>query len=542
MVDQIKSLNNLKNNLSTYDIDITLLNSILNETDSVIAGSFTMQAILGEVWEESDIDIWTINNSTSTYYSPIEPYYKYFNQLGYSLREVFKNNKDDSNTFDNIHYIDGNYNRMKSIIKCIYEFTKNEKKIQVIIIKNALKVFDSNINKYIYKSTDIIENGIKTFDIIACMVYYKNNLFYEGNEKSFEQVLSKNTEISDVIVYLQSPGEWFRTLYRIIKYCNRGYNIFWSPETKYYLQDALHNVFSNNDINLKEFINKWNRVSKENKNCNIPFINYSSEVTNISQADIRSRSNKQTHIYDTIKENIKDNYINSTEFDENNINFNKCLDDTFMDNELSPNDFLKENGDNLIFIYPGFDKNENEVFCTSIDHIYHIIKNKLNNFFFECKEEVKFIRGDLYEDSEYKTIHRPDFSQIYVKMPVDSNYNLGLVTIENLGGMLLSKNPAFYIIPKNDTNGDQIYLTRTVNWDFALSLSSLSGISSNHCQEGSAYLVYEILLCEGDKCTFTNKLNPKNIGKMELLYFMGVTDEERRDIEDADKELRYFIS
>jgi hypothetical protein len=48
--------NEIKERLSKYGLDI--LPSILTETKSVIAGSYPLQCIVGETWEDSDIDIY----------------------------------------------------------------------------------------------------------------------------------------------------------------------------------------------------------------------------------------------------------------------------------------------------------------------------------------------------------------------------------------------------------------------------------------------------------------------------------------------------
>ena len=102
---------------------------ILSSIDVVIAGSAVMQVLLGETWNGSDVDMW----ATAAAFPGIQADLA---KAGYALSRHVP--IDDSSA----------YVRMSATIKCIHEFTADNKPlVQVITIKgdSALKAVEDNV-------------------------------------------------------------------------------------------------------------------------------------------------------------------------------------------------------------------------------------------------------------------------------------------------------------------------------------------------------------------------------------------------------------
>jgi hypothetical protein len=177
-------------------------NEILDKTKAVISGSFIIQCILGEYWEDSDIDIYfpTINNNkynihSTYYYYELEKFLyetvKLKMSMSYPAMSRYKS--DQSNGKLNIKYV-RNYETATNSIQIIQAEIEND---------------HIKMKEFIYD----------TFDFDICKnVYYINNGKEHLNILKLNDVLNKITEFK--IGYRLGSS-----LQRYEKYTKRGFNI-----------------------------------------------------------------------------------------------------------------------------------------------------------------------------------------------------------------------------------------------------------------------------------------------------------------------------
>ena len=111
---------------------------------------------------------------------------------------------------------------------------------------------------------------------------------------------------------------------------------------------------------------------------------------------------------------------------------------------------------------------------------------------------------DKYKDSEIfydcramDSMASVDLTTSYVKIAV-GEFNL-LVPISDLINVIGSTKRFFYIEPLIDASTkQQISLLTTVSEGVIKHRTNL--LSANHCQQGSAMLIYTISVCDGEKC------------------------------------------
>ena len=165
---------------------------ISNTIDVVIAGSAVMQVLLREAWDGSDVDMW----ATAAAFPSIQADLV---NAGYALSRHVP--IDDSSA----------YVRMSATIKCIHEFTANNKPlVQVITIKG-----------------DSALNAVEAFDITACQMYYvpQKKLLAAASPDALDALFKRQLVFSQAALKTQAPREWIRTLKRVCKYLKRGFVI-----------------------------------------------------------------------------------------------------------------------------------------------------------------------------------------------------------------------------------------------------------------------------------------------------------------------------
>ena len=163
--------------------------------DAVIAGSAVMQAVLGEAWEGSDIDMWTTARAFPGVKADLS-------HAGYVLSRLVLVDHNSA------------YARMSATISCIYEFAAAVQQqppvIQVIIVK-----------------LDLALAAVHAFDITACQVYYvpAQHLLAAASPDALASLLARQLVFSQSALATQAPMEWIRTLKRVCKYVQRGFVI-----------------------------------------------------------------------------------------------------------------------------------------------------------------------------------------------------------------------------------------------------------------------------------------------------------------------------
>jgi len=161
--------------------------------DAVIAGSAVMQAVLGEAWEGSDIDMWTTARAFPGVKADLS-------HAGYVLSRLVLVDHNSA------------YARMSATISCIYEFAAaaGPPVIQVIIVK-----------------LDLALAAVHAFDITACQVYYvpAQHLLAAASPDALASLLARQLVFSQSALATQAPMEWIRTLKRVCKYVQRNFTI-----------------------------------------------------------------------------------------------------------------------------------------------------------------------------------------------------------------------------------------------------------------------------------------------------------------------------
>jgi len=164
----------------------------ISDIHVIIAGSAVMQAVLGEAWDGSDMDMW----ATAAEFPNIQADLV---KAGYALSRHVP--IDDSSA----------YVRMSATIYCIHEFLAKDKPlVQVITVK-----------------TDSALKAVDTFDITACQVYYvpSQRLIAAASPDAWKALLKRQIVFSESSLKKQAPMEWIRTLKRVCKYLKRGFVI-----------------------------------------------------------------------------------------------------------------------------------------------------------------------------------------------------------------------------------------------------------------------------------------------------------------------------
>lgn len=259
----------------------------LEETGSLIAGSYVMQAILNENWPGSDIDIWSVDQPNENDFTPLSAFWRYLvKENGWVMSKSYET-KCSNNFFnrlrqdirqdrqDAVNMPEVGYRRLKNWVKLIYNFTKpGHKKIQLILLNpDTMEVFRQ------YNMVNDLHGFIGTFDIKACQVSYgpsEDNLCnITGVNDAIQQCRERVINLNVEELQSQYIGEWLRTLKRIQKYCNRDFRLNWTPEITQALEESLED-FGGSDNPWRDLhITDWNVLANEISiadNCSIPQI------------------------------------------------------------------------------------------------------------------------------------------------------------------------------------------------------------------------------------------------------------------------------
>jgi uncharacterized protein YjbI with pentapeptide repeats len=185
--------------------------------------------------------------------------------------------------------------------------------------------------------------------------------------------------------------------------------------------------------------------------------------------------------------------LESIEVDEAMQITQKCQDLIGMMEESS-DEFIKAEHAFLMIVLGA--NNENDVLCYDLDSIDKFYKNYNDGWFYECT-------GNLILGTQDKAMSK--FGETpYVKIPIGMDGQNAFIPANQVAKMMekISTDGAkvFYVVPHLDVDGAQQLITHTVSYKNA-SYKTSDFVSSNHCQAGSSILVYDIKMCDGEKCS-----------------------------------------
>lgn len=252
-------------------IQSSVIDNILEISGGIIAGSFTLKALLKAFpnprydiskWN-TDIDIWLEESPNSE---------KEMNQHIYQILECgCKLPRRYASTFSKFRRRDSHeavydsYERMRGEIKYILSFSPLDKTmpmIQLVVTKlPPLEV-------------------IKNFDLDICSVWYDGRTVgfgkieaYENSENSLEQLYDRITRGEIRVNCRQHLFEWLRTATRLIKYVNRGFTkISLSHLTSAFslsldsFRDPEFNGALSSINPVEQFAYKWNEEMENDAN------------------------------------------------------------------------------------------------------------------------------------------------------------------------------------------------------------------------------------------------------------------------------------
>lgn len=153
----------------------------------------------------------------------------------------------------------------------------------------------------------------------------------------------------------------------------------------------------------------------------------------------------------------------------------------FTEEELS--EYIRANRDNYLFIF------NDQIFCYSYDLLHQFLTDQ-GNWFYECKEHISKIEP-----------------RTYVKLPMSIDGNNVFVPFRTIIRLLKSMHNVVHVVPYLDESGEQLYLPLTISFENAYT-NHPNYVSANHCQDGSAILIYDFQICQSDKedmCLLTKK-------------------------------------
>jgi len=547
------SIKYLKNKLEKDNFNFEEFKELLIKTNSFIAGSYVVKALLKEHWYEKDIDIYTIPKNEDNKVKLPKKFNKFFiTKLGYKYHNKYTENlvmtdnteviinlfHPDSIKYPNINILilknrNDEYYKSDDDNECDNNLSKEEKKDLIKIKKE-----EKNINNF-YKT-------LVNFDLTAsCMGYYpsvKDEIIsYDEHSKSdcLNKIININNRYIHKKKYIHS---WLDTLKRIFKYMRRGFVL--SKETKKIIQNVIINKYIKekltNEPKQMYFIDEWNQTIFQNYDINlyteekeeyyiIPIIKDNLKVSYKKHQFINELNRLQymkKHIRLNYKVDKKDIYTpchidmikdidekeQDTKEESNTENENEYKTfDMLMSMVIDKNEAL-EDPDNILishinkkkymsiamdlkFLHTGF-------FSNNLNLIDSLTSIQLTNIFFRCI-------STNYKNKKYYTIN---LFEPYIKLIFHvetGEYGIskaGLVKLDSFLEIYKMRNRIFYLTPLLDNEGKQIRIENTSSYQNSFPNENLNeGNSGNYCQEGTGYDIYTIGICEKPSCKLSNK-------------------------------------
>ena len=193
-------------------------NKILDDTKAIISGSFIIQCILGEYWEDSDIDIYfpTINNkmyltdSNNPYYELEKFLYETLKfNMTQSYRAISRYRRDQSNDKLNIEYV-RNYDTFTNSIQIIQAKIKNDPTKMKEFIYDTFD-FDICKNVYYIKDGKGYLNILKLNDIFNKISEFKIGYRVGSSIQRYEKYTKRGFSITNNMIYDELANKGTRT-------------------------------------------------------------------------------------------------------------------------------------------------------------------------------------------------------------------------------------------------------------------------------------------------------------------------------------------
>jgi len=161
--------------------------TLLRENNIVIAGSAPLQALLGEAWPSSDIDIWIDPENRDRSFRRLSAFLTLAGCQ--KIRQI------------NFCKMFSEYARLRNQVSEIYATKLHGITIQIVICKIPV--------------LEVVSN----FDLTICNVFFDGEVIHVSDETRAD-IETKTLTTNGVV---QNPMEWLRTVKRMIKYYKRGF-------------------------------------------------------------------------------------------------------------------------------------------------------------------------------------------------------------------------------------------------------------------------------------------------------------------------------
>lgn len=343
--------------------------------------------------------------------------------------------------------------------------------------KEKLEVFTTN--EEIYKT---IQNNISYLNDNDCLSLEKGDTrvrermeLYRSRRFNINQCISKK-KIPKInsIKSSKQPKE----LGDDIKEYNEVYQQTYFYEKWLALEILRYCTSKNMFINSPGYLISFFCSYKDHKN---PMIKLEAILNDI----FMKQYDNKTELYNDIKAHIWkfEFYEESKIYNKLRYGYKKTVDmfdnnhaifDIIMLKKQYRNIFLGKNNNNLVIVFPGY---IDDAIGFDIQYLISIFNNQDDNWFFKC--ENKQIKGT-------NNMRPVKTGKPYCAIPINKDGMKGLVSVDKIEYLI--KTHRFF---------NQIYFIKYID-TFTHTIShkntthNANYVSSNHCQAGSTYMVYEL--------------------------------------------------
>ena len=516
----------LKSKFAINDVKLGLLNNLLQETGSIIAGGSVLSAY-------NDVFI---------------PYYRGYNQCTPNL-------KHDFDLYIHLNKMEEFIRRLPEIFRdyrnnqvCSYTappYDKSFLKKNNILGRFVLKQYNyPDIDLIIVSNEKNLTDIVDSFDLSFCKIWYNG---VDVQARNPEDILNKRGTLGSDYIKCLLNGNYF-TAKRIQKYKKKGYkilvdldyefeikedeNVIISPEdwvvsniVKYFVFKMNRNTYTPLTLPINQFIRlNLNNYTMESLDESLTRLSYSPEakkniymntfenhtypdeyfqyifdITGITEDELNVPQQIVQNMSGDVEDDVEDDeddfddddVFEESYLDERNIDFNTCR-DLYMTDDIDITTHLNET-DTFLFINSSGVNGVYDMFCFEKSYIRNILNNKNDNWFYECNGPI--IPGT----NDRRMTSFVDFP--YIKIPIDTDGLTGFIPILKIQQILTSNKKVYYINPMLE-NGIQKMITHSVTWQNSLGpRNQMDLVSANHCQAGSSILVYTLKICkDAERC------------------------------------------
>lgn len=143
------------------------------------------------------------------------------------------------------------------------------------------------------------------------------------------------------------------------------------------------------------------------------------------------------------------------------------------------------------------------IICFDMENLINIIANK-NEWLVECIGEL------IKATNDRKPIFPPkNDATLYVGIPINTDNLRAFIPVGQIKSLLEMFSKGLRIFYLKPAEGDAGYISHTASYKNSYNLAHANYVSANHCQGGSAIVVYDIKICEGDWCSLSKETEQK---------------------------------